>query len=86
MLGAQRVTAIETLPQMVITATRSERQPFNTPQAVSIISEEEIERLNQRRFSQAELTPNFRGIEDGPVCLWRQGTGVKEARQTSNRR
>jgi hypothetical protein len=24
----------------------------------------------KRRFSQAELTPNFRGIEDGPVCLW----------------
>ena len=40
----------------------------------------------KRRFSQAELTPNFRGIGDGPVCLLRQGTGVKEARQTSNRR
>jgi transposase len=39
-----------------------------------------------RRFSQAELTPNFRGSGDGPVCLLRQGTGAKEARQTSNRR
>jgi hypothetical protein len=39
-----------------------------------------------RRFSQAELTPNFRGIGDGLVGLLRQATGVKEARQTSNRR
>jgi len=38
MLGLHRVAAIETLPQMVVTATRSDRQPFNTPQAVSIIS------------------------------------------------
>jgi hypothetical protein len=39
-----------------------------------------------RRFSQAELTPNFRGIGDGLVGLLRQAIGVKEARQTSNRR
>jgi hemoglobin/transferrin/lactoferrin receptor protein len=60
MLGAQRVTAIETLPQMVITATRSERQPFNTPQAVSIISEEEIERLNQ--FATPDLFRYAQGV------------------------
>ena len=60
MLGAQRVTAIETLPQMVITATRSERQPFNTPQAVSIISEEAIERSNQ--FATPDLFRYAEGV------------------------
>jgi hypothetical protein len=53
---------------------------------LSALALEGVEARNYRRFSQAELTPNFRGIGDGLVGLLRQATGVKEARQTSNRR
>ncbi|MGH8651689.1 MAG: TonB-dependent receptor plug domain-containing protein, partial [Gammaproteobacteria bacterium] len=60
MLGPQRVAAIQTLPKMVVTATRSERQPFDTPQAVSIISEEEIERSNQ--FATPDLFRYAEGV------------------------
>ncbi|MGH8625299.1 MAG: TonB-dependent receptor plug domain-containing protein [Gammaproteobacteria bacterium] len=60
MLEPPRVAAIQTMPKLVVTATRSERQPFDTPQAVSIISEEEIERLNQ--FATPDLFRYAEGV------------------------